>query len=115
MEDIKYKLHKKFDTSDIPEILKPGNKNYDLWRVDADMIIEPVSDAAREAARKHIQESRKPQFTHDTDPKVVFKNVVYSFTVKQRTAHEKIWDKQWDRVAILLCLQDLLEQCVNVN
>jgi hypothetical protein len=97
MKIIYDKLHKKFDTSDVIEILKPGKENFDFWRVTAEMI-EPASDAARQAARKLIEKSRKPQFTPGTDPGAMFSAAVFSFARKQRTTFNRIRNLEVNKI-----------------
>jgi hypothetical protein len=97
--DVNRQVLGKFGTIKVneTELLKPGSKNYDLWRV-SESLIEPLSDAARTAAREIIKESNKPRFTYGTSPRVMFKNAMMSFALRKRRAHKKIWDEQVKKI-----------------
>ena len=81
----------------VTDILKPGSKNYGLWRITESMI-EPTSDALRTAAREIIKESEKPQTTSNTSANVLFKNAIFTFVDKQGSTNERIWNKQKDDI-----------------
>ena len=75
------------------EILKEGSKNYDLWKI-TESLINPTTTAARTAAKDILKASRQQsyfgKFTSGTSPSVMFKNAVFSFRERQKSAQEKI-------------------------